>query len=116
MADPSKKMLEMFDVGPCDEPYQMGFLIGQKFSNLIRSRVATDLILQDQLLPFARNPQAKPLIDALCNTNKQRFPQYWDELLGTAQGSGVSALEVSVCSSFRFSCAYALALLHFSSS
>lgn len=88
--------MEIFDVGPCEEPYQLGFLIGQRFSETIRSRVAADLVLQDQLLPFARTSEAGPLIQALCNTNQQRFPRYWDELLGTAAGSGVSVLEVSI--------------------
>lgn len=86
--------MEIFEVGPCDEPYQMGFLIGQRFSEMIRSRVAADLVLQDQLLPFSRTPEAQPLIQALCNTNRQQFPAYWDELLGTAAGSGTSVIEV----------------------
>ncbi|WOL09309.1 hypothetical protein Cni_G18062 [Canna indica] len=86
--------LEIFDVGPCEEPYQMGFLIGQKFSSMIQSRVARDLILQQQLLPFAQTPQAEPLIEAICTANRQRYPAYWDELLGTADGSGVPVLHI----------------------
>ncbi|ONK75829.1 uncharacterized protein A4U43_C03F21000 [Asparagus officinalis] len=86
--------MDIFDVGPCKDSYQLGFLIGQRFSDLIRSRVVTDLILQHQLLPFSRTPEAEPLIESLCSNNKQRFPRYWDELLGTAQGSRVSALEL----------------------
>ena len=88
------KVLEMFEVGPCESAYQMGFLIGQRFSNLIRSRLARDLILQDQLLPFAQTPQAQPLLKALADNNKKKFPSYWDELIGTAEGSGVPVLNV----------------------
>ncbi len=88
------KVLEMFEVGPCESAYQMGFLIGQRFSNLIRSRLARDLILQDQLLPFAQTPQAEPLLKALTDNNQKKFPNHWDELLGTAEGSRVPILEV----------------------
>ncbi|XVF13031.1 hypothetical protein REPUB_Repub08aG0172700 [Reevesia pubescens] len=88
------KKLEMFEVGPCEDDCQLGFLIGQKFCNQIRSRLAGDLILQNQLLPFARTPQAKPLIKALSQTNQKKFPRYWAELLGTAEGSGVPFLDI----------------------
>ncbi|KAB1202789.1 hypothetical protein CJ030_MR8G022197 [Morella rubra] len=88
------KSLEMFEVGPCEDAFQMGMLIGRRFSNQIRSRVAKDLILQDQLLPFARTPQAQPLLKALIDNNQKRFPRYWDELRGTAEGSGVPVLEI----------------------
>ncbi|KAF3955383.1 hypothetical protein ACB098_01G147000 [Castanea mollissima] len=88
------KELEMFEVGPCESAYQMGFLIGQRFSNLIRSRLARDLVLQDQLLPFAQTPQAQPLLKALTDNNKKNFPSCWDELIGTAEGSGVPVLHI----------------------
>ncbi|KAK3021892.1 hypothetical protein RJ639_047396, partial [Escallonia herrerae] len=88
------KGLEVFEVGPCEDAYCMGFLTGQRFSNKIRSRLATDLILQDQLLPFARSPQSQPLIKALSDTNRTKFPRYWAELVGTAEGSGVPLLHI----------------------
>ncbi|KAL4651499.1 hypothetical protein ACB092_01G163900 [Castanea dentata] len=88
------KELEIFEVGPCESAYQMGFLIGQRFSNLIRSRLARDLILQEQLLPFAQTPQAQPLLKALTDNNKKNFPSCWDELIGTAEGSGVPVLHI----------------------
>lgn len=88
------EMSEMFDVGPCDDAYHLGFFIGQRFSNEIRSRLSKDLILQNQLRPFAETPQAKPLIKALSENNRKKFPRYWDELLGTAEGSGVPVLDV----------------------
>ncbi|XP_074563896.1 uncharacterized protein LOC141820468 [Curcuma longa] len=86
--------LEVFDVGPCDEPYQMGFLTGQNFSAMIKSRVAQDQILQHQLLPFALTPQAEPLLESICVANRQRYPRYWQELLGIASGSGVPILHI----------------------
>ncbi|KAG1330378.1 acyl-coenzyme A:6-aminopenicillanic-acid-acyltransferase 40 kDa form-like [Cocos nucifera] len=90
----SEKKLELFDVGQCEEAYQMGFLIGQRFSDLIQSRVAADLILQQQLLPFAGTAEAQLLIKSLCTANRQMFPRYWDELLGTAAGSGIPTLHI----------------------
>ncbi|EEF51285.1 uncharacterized protein LOC8287709 isoform X2 [Ricinus communis] len=86
--------LEMFEVGPVKDAYQMGFLIGQRFSKEIRSRLSTDLILQNQLLPFAQKSESQSLINALIDNNREKFPRYWDELLGTADGSGVSILDV----------------------
>ncbi|KAL5551900.1 hypothetical protein UlMin_002076 [Ulmus minor] len=88
------KQLEMFEVGPCENSYEMGFLIGQRFSKQIRSRLANDNILQNQLLPFANTPQSKPLIEALSTNNQNKFPRFWDELRGTAQGSGVPVLDI----------------------
>nr|GMC78804.1 Acyl-coenzyme A:6-aminopenicillanic-acid-acyltransferase [Ipomoea batatas] len=86
--------VEIFEVGPCENSYQLGFLIGQRFSKLIRSRLATDLILQNQLLPFAQSPLSTPLIHSLSETNRKAFPGYWDELRGTSDGSGVPFLQI----------------------
>ncbi|KAI9173606.1 hypothetical protein LWI28_003736 [Acer negundo] len=87
-------MLELFEVGPCENAYQMGFLIGQRFSNLIRSRLSRDLILQNQLRPFVQSPESHRFIETLSKNNRNRFPRYWDELLGTAEGSGVPSLDI----------------------
>ncbi|XP_059644190.1 uncharacterized protein LOC132285966 [Cornus florida] len=86
--------LELFEVGPYEDAYHMGFLIGQRFSKQIKSRLATDQILQQQLLPFAQTPKSKPLIEALSTANRNKFPRYWDELLGTAYGSNVPILDL----------------------
>ncbi|KAJ1408238.1 Peptidase C45 [Sesbania bispinosa] len=86
--------LEMFEVGPCKDAYEFGLLIGQRFSQLIRSRVARDLILQNQLRPFAQTPHSQSLLKALFDNNRRKFPTYWDELLGTAAGSGVPLLDI----------------------
>ncbi|KAJ8436591.1 hypothetical protein Cgig2_031532 [Carnegiea gigantea] len=86
--------MEIFEVGPCESSYKMGYEIGQKFSSVIKSRLATDLILQDQLRPFAESELGKPLIIALCDNNQSKFSRYWDELVGTAEGSGVPVLDI----------------------
>ncbi|KAK3227962.1 hypothetical protein Dsin_007824 [Dipteronia sinensis] len=87
-------MLELFEVGPCENAYKMGFLIGQRFSNLIKSRLSRDIILQNQLRPFVQSPESHRFIETLSKNNRNRFPRYWDELLGTAEGSGVPALDI----------------------
>ncbi|KAH6801844.1 hypothetical protein C2S51_033290 [Perilla frutescens var. frutescens] len=80
--------MEIFEVGPCKDGFEMGLLIGQRFSTVIKSRLQHDLILQKQLLPFALSPHSKPLLTSLFETNMNKYPNYWDELRGTAQGSG----------------------------
>ncbi|PIN13279.1 Isopenicillin-N N-acyltransferase [Handroanthus impetiginosus] len=88
------KRPEIFEVGPCEDGYEMGFLIGQRFSKQIKSRLAQDLILQNQLLPFAHSPHSQSLLKSLSETNMKKYPKYWDELRGTAQGSGAPFLEM----------------------
>ncbi|KAL6174787.1 hypothetical protein ACLB2K_051433 [Fragaria x ananassa] len=79
--------LEIFEVGPCEDAYTVGYLIGQRFSSKIKSRLARDLILQDRLLPFAQTPESQPLIKSLTENHRTKFPRYWDELVGIAEGS-----------------------------
>ncbi|XP_020994261.1 uncharacterized protein LOC107479824 isoform X3 [Arachis duranensis] len=93
--DGDGKKIEMFQVGPCQDAYQFGFLIGKRFSKLIKTRLATDFILHNQLLPFANNTlQSQSLLQTLFDNNKKKFPRYWDELLGTAAGSAVPLLHI----------------------
>ncbi|KAE9614094.1 hypothetical protein Lal_00016511 [Lupinus albus] len=89
-----REMLEIFEVGPCKDAYEMGFLIGQRFSQKIKSRVENDLILQNQLRPFAQKADSESLLKPLFHNNQRKFPRYWDELLGTAAGSGVPLLDI----------------------
>lgn len=89
------KELEMFQVGPCECAYQMGFLIGNRFSDTIRRRLEQDMVLRHHLLPFAQAPQTKPLIEAICNNNKAKYPSHWDELMGIVDGSQAPLLEVT---------------------
>ncbi|KAG9149217.1 hypothetical protein Leryth_003207 [Lithospermum erythrorhizon] len=88
------KKLELFEVGPCENSYHIGFLIGQRFSNQISSRMSTDNILKDQLIPFVQTQEGQTLLQALKETNQKKYPDYWNELLGTAEGSGVPFLEI----------------------
>lgn len=98
--DMESEKLEMFEVGPCKDSYEMGFLIGQRFSQRIKNRVAGDTILQNQLRPFAQTPQSESLLKQLFDNNQSKFPMYWDELLGTSVGSGVPLLDVIAINHF----------------
>ncbi|EPS72214.1 hypothetical protein M569_02546, partial [Genlisea aurea] len=86
--------MEVFEVGPCEDGHELGVLIGKRFAAEIRSRIAKDLILQKQLLPFARSPDSRSLLSCLSETNIERYPAYWDELRGLAVGSGSPFLEI----------------------
>ncbi|XP_057518595.1 uncharacterized protein LOC130799501 isoform X2 [Amaranthus tricolor] len=86
--------MEIFEVGPCKSSYQMGYQIGEKFSSIIKSRLANDLILQTQLRPFSTSHLGKQLLDSLSDNNRNRFSFYWDELVGIAEGSNVPVLDI----------------------
>ncbi|KAL8201040.1 hypothetical protein R6Q57_012379 [Mikania cordata] len=90
------KKLEIYEIEACEDSYQMGFCIGNHFSNLIRSRLLTDSVFNNQLLPFAQSPQAQSLLQSLTHNNTIRFPNYWNEMRGIAHGSGVPFLHIMV--------------------
>ncbi|KAJ9549685.1 hypothetical protein OSB04_022228 [Centaurea solstitialis] len=91
-----KKKLELYEIGPCEDPFQFGSSIGSHFSNLIKSRLSTDSIFNHQLLPFSQTPQAQSLLDSLSRNNATKFPNYWNELRGIAHGSGVPFLHIMI--------------------
>ncbi|RLN24220.1 uncharacterized protein C2845_PM07G39270 [Panicum miliaceum] len=86
--------LDIFDAGRCADGYALGLAVGRRFADVIRSRMRQDLVLREQLLPFASTAQAAALLAALQAANRERYPRYWDELVGTADGSGVPLLHV----------------------
>jgi len=86
--------LDVFDAGRCADGHALGLAVGRRFADVIRSRMRQDLVLRDQLLPFASTAKAPPLLAALQAANRERYPRYWDELVGTADGSGVPLLHV----------------------
>nr|CAB3475722.1 unnamed protein product [Digitaria exilis] len=86
--------LDVLDAGRCGDGYALGLAVGRRFSDAIRSRMRQDLVLREQLLPFASTAKGQPLLAALQAANSERYPRYWDELLGIADGSGVPLLHV----------------------
>lgn len=86
--------LHVFDAGRCADGYQLGLAVGQRFGETIRSRMRGDLFLHERLLPFASTAAGKPVLATLQAANRERYPRYWDELVGTADGSGVPLLHI----------------------
>ncbi|KAL2636390.1 hypothetical protein R1flu_007869 [Riccia fluitans] len=74
--------------------YEMGFAIGMHFEAMIRSRLASDPHLSSTLLPFANTEQGQHLVKLLSKNNRECYPDYWDELRGLADGSGVPFLSI----------------------
>lgn len=90
----SANKLKIYEIGPCQDSYQIGFLIGSHFSDVIKSRLNTDSIFNNQLLPFAQTPQSQSLLQSLTVNNATRYPHYWNEMQGIAHGSSVPFLHV----------------------
>ncbi|KAF0917048.1 hypothetical protein E2562_016347 [Oryza meyeriana var. granulata] len=86
--------LDVFDAGRCGGWYALGLAVGRRFGEAIRSRMSGDVVLQQQLLPFESTAQGRPLVAALRDANRARYPRYWDEMVGTADGSGVPLLHI----------------------
>uniref|UniRef100_J3LEH0 Peptidase C45 hydrolase domain-containing protein n=1 Tax=Oryza brachyantha TaxID=4533 RepID=J3LEH0_ORYBR len=82
--------VDVFDAGRCADGYALGLAVGRRFGEAIRSRMRGDAVLRQQLLPFAATAPGRPRRGA----NRARYPRYWDELVGTADGSGVPLLHV----------------------
>ncbi|CAD6240625.1 unnamed protein product [Miscanthus lutarioriparius] len=53
--------LDAFDAGRCADGYALGLAVGRRFAEVIRSRMRQDLVLREQLLPFASTAEAQPL-------------------------------------------------------
>ncbi|EEC70198.1 uncharacterized protein [Oryza sativa Japonica Group] len=87
--------LDVFDAGRCGGGgYELGVAVGRRFGEAIRSRMSGDAVLRRRLLPFASTAPGRALVDALRDANRARYPRYWDEMVGTADGSGVPLLHV----------------------
>uniref|UniRef100_A0A0D9UYF0 Peptidase C45 hydrolase domain-containing protein n=1 Tax=Leersia perrieri TaxID=77586 RepID=A0A0D9UYF0_9ORYZ len=87
--------LEVFDAGRWGGGgYELGVAVGRRFGEAIRSRMRGDAVLRQQLLPFASTAEGRELVDALRDANRARYPRYWDEMVGTADGARVPLLHV----------------------
>ncbi|KAG2594809.1 hypothetical protein PVAP13_5KG022200 [Panicum virgatum] len=65
--------LDVFDAGRCAGGYALGLAVGRRFADVIRSRMRQDLVLREQLLPFASTAaKAPPLLAALEAANRER--------------------------------------------
>jgi len=76
--------------------YDAGFQIGTAMKDMIVERFAQDHNFQTRLLPFAASEQGAPVVEGFLSRAKASFPQYVEELQGTADGAGLSFESVFV--------------------
>ena len=90
----SMPMIEQFEAsGPHRE---VGFAIGQRFAEQIHRSLDTAVsshdghgrFLQEQVLPYHRTPEGQARYRQFLEVHQIRYPDYFAELEGIAQGSG----------------------------
>jgi predicted choloylglycine hydrolase len=68
--------------------HEVGFAIGQRFADQIHCSLDTYRFLQERILPYHRTPEVQARYQQLLELNQIRYPDYFAELEGIAQGSG----------------------------
>jgi hypothetical protein len=79
-----------------DTHLDAGRQIGAHFAAAIRARFNTSSLLHGTLLPFAATPAGAAAVATLSNGTAARFPGYWDEARGIAEGAGVPFLHAAL--------------------
>lgn len=69
--------------------YEIGFNIGKLFASRIQGFVKQYSTLQNTLIPFYLSDDGRRTFNLLLQNVQSKFPQYIDEIRGTAAGSGV---------------------------
>jgi hypothetical protein len=59
---------------------EIGFSIGQRFSDEIRQAMAENPTLQHEFLPFHKSPKGKILFQQLNSLHRQLYPNYISEI------------------------------------
>jgi predicted choloylglycine hydrolase len=68
--------------------FEVGFAIGKRFAEKIHRLCDNYLFLQQQVLPYHRTPEGRARYQELFDLNRVRYPEYFSELEGLAQGAG----------------------------
>jgi hypothetical protein len=76
--------------------YEIGFSIGQTFGERIRNFVAQYQTLHSILIPFYNSSDGKKIFTNLLQINQKKFPQYFDEIHGVAQGAKVPEYQLQL--------------------
>jgi predicted choloylglycine hydrolase len=79
-------MIEQFETH--GSHHEVGFAIGQKFTEQIHHSLDTYLFFQEQILPYHRTPEGQARYRQLLELHRMRYPDYFAELEGIAQGAG----------------------------
>jgi len=80
-------MIEQFETSGFHHD-EVGFAIGQRFAEQIHRSLDTYPFLQERILPYHRTPEGQARYRHLLELHQIRYPDYFAELEGIAQGSG----------------------------
>src|SRR5687767_14461295 len=70
-------------------PYEVGYAVGKAQGASIAKALAADSELQS-LLQFIRTGTGRHVLDAFVTTNRHAFPDYYEELAGLSDSSGIA--------------------------
>ena len=79
-------MIEQFEASGSHR--EVGFAIGQRFAEQIHRSLDTYRFLQERILPYHRTPEGQARYRQLLELHQIRYPGYFAELEGIAQGAG----------------------------
>jgi predicted choloylglycine hydrolase len=68
--------------------FQVGLAIGKRFAEQIHRLLDNYRFFQQQVLPYHRTPEGQARYQELFDLNRARYPEYFAELEGIAQGAG----------------------------
>ncbi|MBS1249649.1 MAG: hypothetical protein MAG431_01229 [Chloroflexi bacterium] len=68
--------------------FEVGFAIGERFSEQIHQLLDNYRLFQNQILPYNRTPEGRTRYEKLLDLNQAQYPGYMDEIGGLAQGAG----------------------------
>eukprot|EP01028_Stygiella_incarcerata_P011023 TRINITY_DN602_c0_g1_i4.p1 TRINITY_DN602_c0_g1~~TRINITY_DN602_c0_g1_i4.p1 ORF type:complete len:399 (-),score=106.01 TRINITY_DN602_c0_g1_i4:71-1267(-) len=70
--------------------YELGKVVGETFSQRIQEFVSkNDTTLQNVLIPYYKTEKGREVVDLFVKTNMEAFPEYYEEIEGTAEGAQV---------------------------
>jgi hypothetical protein len=69
--------------------YEVGFDVGRSFASIIQNFLESCKTLHEEFLPAYDSPEGRKAYEDTLNCVKANFPQYIDELQGTADGAKV---------------------------
>ena len=81
-------MIEQFETS--GSHHEVGFAIGQRFTDRIHRSLDTYPFLQERILPYHRTPEGQARYQQLLELHQVRYPDYFAELEGIADGAECS--------------------------
>jgi hypothetical protein len=70
--------------------HELGRIVGETFRQRIQEFVSkNDTSLQNILIPYYKTEKGREVVDTFVKTNSDAFPDYYEEIEGTAEGSQV---------------------------